>query len=677
MEILAVDTETTGTRFHHGDRAFLVTACNDDGDLLWWKFPVDPATRHVTYDKEILDDLKSVLASYNEIVFHNAIFDLTALSYMGIHFPNCVNDHTYVFDKEENELIQDLDCIIHDTLPASHVLMSSTSHRLKDLGLMCLDIPNTDEKLLKECVKSARRAARKITVNGGREYFLSDNTSCDYWLPDTLVNDPDILDVCHNTVTPNVLEKWSDVCRDYALCDVERTMQLHLLFQSGLRKEDLQLQYFKELQIIPVVLKMQERGVTLKHERLLSLLDQYEEHTKILEGSLVELTENPKFNIRSAVQLQGLLYEKLKLPIMRRTKLNDSPATDANTLNELLSAIKDTDGMHPDISRCAIQCLETVLDYRKADTARKYLINYQDRMLAESIPSFRGTEYPPAFILHPNFKPWGTNTTRFSSSDPNAQNVSKGKDLEEGGKDFTLREVFGPTDGRVWYSMDYKQLQLRIFAYVSKDPELIEAFNRGYDFHDFVARRIFDVEEPTENERRVAKNINFGIIFGAGSDRIESMTKMPGAYKMFRSQFPRVDTYMSRVMSYVRTHGCVYTLGGYRLEVPKELPYVGVNYIVQGTEGEIVKSAMIETSKYLNTYRHRHDGHLVMQVHDELIFDFADRCSRLGKNYLDYAACQIRRLMEKAGDDIGVQTPVSVSRITDNWANAKEVEIVG
>lgn len=239
--------------------------------------------------------------------------------------------------------------------------------------------------------------------------------------------------------------------------------------------------------------------------------------------------------------------------------------------------------------------------------------------------------------------------------------------------------VFGPAKGRVWYSYDYNQLQLRIFAHVSGEDGMVKAFAEGWDAHNFVASEIFKTEKPTKLQRRIAKNVNFGFIFGAQPAKVEVTAGVPGLWDTVVKLFPNAHKFMDATKKLVKKQGYVNTMGGYRLYLPlvrnryngrvEPKHYAGVCYIVQGTEGEIVKDAMVRVNGQLSGMP---DHNLIMQVHDELVFDMpAKEPACLRTNTLRILQSE----MNLAGNRYGVVTKVNCELITTSWADGKALKL--
>jgi DNA polymerase-1 len=508
-----------------------------------------------------------------------------------------------------------------------------------------------DEEELDKLVKKARPVAKKLgwavaalanphpTLIGMRK----NPHKADFWVPYQLVRlHPD-----NNFVTANKA-KLETVCQTYAVNDAVRTAGLYILFQNSLsakQKEQVEL----HLAYLPVIRAVQSRGLGILKDGLMKSEAQLVKLRHAITKKLQTIAEDAEFLPTSQKQLSKALYTKLNAPVHKTTKTG--PSTDKETLFAIKSSTEPGSAVNTFVS--------DVLHLRKVSTALGYLSSYKALEINGR--------------LYPSIHPHGTKTTRVSSSDPNLQNVSKQDDKELADTNeetgINLRGIFGPSKDYTWYAMDYDQLQLRIFAYAAGSSRLIEQFEAGYDFHTYVASKLFDTKEPTTIQRRAAKYVNFGIIFGAGESRIDHMTGIPGAYRAFSRQFPEVPKFIHRCIQQVERHGFVETMGGYRLHVPLELAYKGANMVVQGTEGEMVKEAMLRCERYLNHVNQKGVS-LLMQVHDELLFEFP--INRVGNNH---TLKVLSGLMEDAGTELGMKTPVGVKHHPRTWATGTELEI--
>lgn len=321
-------------------------------------------------------------------------------------------------------------------------------------------------------------------------------------------------------------------------------------------------------------------------------------------------------------------------------------------------------------------------------------------------------------VLHPNFNVTGTDTTRFSSNQPNQQNISKSFDPRFG--DFNLRKCYCPLPGREWYSGDYSNIELRIFAYACGDKSLIKAFEEGKSVHLIIAEALWpkefaeclkrEVKDPswafkTKYESTLyqwIKNGNFSLIYGAGEAKADRTYHQPGAYRKIRTMFPKIDSFMKRMGEQARDYGYVTTLGGYRLYIPynqygKLESHKAVNYFVQGSAGWAITLAMLRIWDYLNSFNDKLSRiggdasySMIMQVHDELDFDFpiptfgsaaypvtigeGKKAITLTTQNLQVIT-DIARLMEQSGDDLGMPTPVEFERHPDTWAVGEKLTL--
>jgi len=637
---ISIDTETTGLEFKAGAQAFAVSLCTDGGDAYFFgdKWDINPTTRKVTPFAPDVEKIKKLLKSFDKIVMHNSPFDVASLQTIGI-------DLTKDWHR------------IEDTQFAAHALDSQEDLHLKPLAKRYAGIPDDDEKELMDRVNKARTAARSINKDleiKGIEplYTLSDQTKADMWLPKL------------------IFPKDKSLER-YATIDAERTLILWLkVFAPQLVADGLWDQYRKNMRSAPIVYNIHEVGLSVREG---TIHKEYKRIEKIRDDALnaalgtLPASLRRELNINSRQQLATILYDHFDLPILYMTSGGSSgksmPCTDADTLKELLK-VATVKGSKPHTF------LTNLLYSTTAGTTLKYLTNYKEHII-----HIDGTAK-----LYPTINPTGTATTRVSGSNPNPQNVGKGKEYDTDDEnvkrvEFRLRTNFGPRRGRRWYALDYDQLQLRIFANATGEKKMIQAFVDGYDFHTWMGCEIFGVakDKLTKIQRRVAKNVNFGYIFGAGPKKIEATSGMRGLSKKLAKMFPIVTEYMADTIEYVRKNGYVYTMGGYRLSVPKEKAYSGVCYIVQGTEGEIVKDAMYRVSGIDNglLLPYGDDFYMTLQVHDELVFDASLNTLTTHKGILK----SIKQAMEDAGTAVGVATVANCEVNKVNWADSEKIAL--
>jgi DNA polymerase I-like protein with 3'-5' exonuclease and polymerase domains len=662
---VALDTETTGLTLHHGCKPFFISCCDEAEELTFWEWDVDPKTREPIIPKRDRKEVRQLVLDPNvQLVFHNAKFDVRALMKAGvISFPEAL---TLLSDCEE-------------TLIASHCLSFAESHKLKDLALMFLDIGDDDQQKLKKEITKARRIGKK---KGWRVAASEDPHwphlkrapkdvgwgAFDSWLPLAIAKADGYPEDHH----------WRTVLQTYGLQDAERTIGLWLLFREALTEEDLWGQYETRKKLLPITFRMEERGISINPTSLQKAVEGFIDEEEAAEVKCFRLANGKLDNLRSYPQLQGVLFGppfKLKPSRKFRTKTGYSVAHDA--LEEMKLEVKTTSK--------AWHFMNNLQAFRKTGKAVDYLESYQSIGLPimgtgggprcffreGSRPKTRRKDRrkttPAWLLLHPNFNVTGTKTTRFSSDNPNAQNISKQER-------FNLRQVFCPLPGRVWYAADFSNIELRIFAFESGDKKLIQAFESGLSVHLVIAEQLHpklyarlgpEAFKKTEQYRWV-KNGDFALIYGAGIARANATYRVANAYQRIRKQLPLIDAFMESKYSEGKQKGFITTLGGYRLQVPKDKPHAAVNYFVQGSAGWALILAMIRVDEYLQ--RLGPDYRMIMTVHDELVFDFPKRKDNLPR------VRRIRSLMERSGEDLGFPLPVDVDKIETNWANGKALK---
>ena len=330
-----------------------------------------------------------------------------------------------------------------------------------------------------------------------------------------------------------------------------------------------------------------------------------QEKIKKLEEEIY-LLAGEKFNIGSPKQLAEILFEKLEIEPVKKTKTGYS--TDVEVLEAL--ALRE------------ISIAEKLLEYR---SYAKLLSTY-----VEPLPKLVDENSR----IHTTFNQNGTSTGRLSSTNPNLQNIPS--KTEEGMK---IRKGFVSKEGYSFISFDYSQIELRVLAELSKDENLVHAYSKDKDLHDLTARRLFyktEEEEVTREERSIAKVINFSILYGKTPFGLSKELKIPMAeakiyINTYFEQYPKVRTFLNDVLESARLNGFVETLYGTRRYISginssnknlqAQAERMAVNTVVQGTAANILKVVMIELYK---TLKDKTDIKMLLQVHDELIFEVKD-----------------------------------------------------
>lgn len=673
MKAIAIDTETTGLDIWHGCKPFYVATANSNGETKAWEWAVNPKNRTPIIpqkDKEEIQHYLQLSPTYKPkapaLIFHNAKFDILALESIGIQFSQA--------DWKR----------VEDTLIASHLIASGTSHRLKDLAIQYLDLPDFDEKRIKQAANKARLLAKKLgwrIADKGDPHFPGIKQRpndgwgvMDMWVPKQIAQ--------HQRYKPDHENyHWRTLLAEYGNLDAIRTLLLWERFQATIHNRKQWGLYTCRKNLLPITYKMEQRGVSLNTQTLEEEIENYQQQASTSETICYKLAGGKIDNLNSPKQLQGILYSHFALPLIKTSKKTGQPSTDRETLNELSL-------LAPPRSKEAtfIKHLKNTRKFSKAvdylESYRKVAIiptpnNPQQRKRStnkQTNASQQQTTHHYA-IIHPRFNPTGTDTTRFSASDPNTQNVSKQED-------FNLRKVFSPLPGREWWAIDYSNIELRIFAYCSGDKRLIEAFEEGQSVHLIIAEELWPEEAKRLGEKfkeskyySRTKNGNFALIYGASEKKGDVTYGKPGAYQRIKRRFPKINSFMESKSKEAIDKGFVTTLGGYPLQVTESKPHVAVNYFVQGTAGWCMVKAMNRVDEYLQT---KPNHHLILTIHDELVFDFpATTHNPYTKkeeqtNNLHTIAI-ISQLMEASGKDIDIPTPTSIKQIKTNWAEGKEV----
>ena len=392
----------------------------------------------------------------------------------------------------------------------------------------------------------------------------------------------------------------------YAAADADCTLQLRQKFELPLAERDLNgLLADVELPLIPVLVEMQRHGVKLDagilHEMSRDLKEQLEQIEAGIYGDI-----GHSVNINSPKQLSDLLFGELGLPTTRRTKSGYS--TDANALESLK-------GMHP--------VVDGILDYRQVSKLKSTYVDALPGMVNERTGR-----------IHTSYHQTGSDTGRLSSSDPNLQNIPIRTELGR-----QVRRAFVADAGCQLLSADYSQIELRVLAHLSQDPSLLEAFRRGEDIHAATASMMFNVpiNEVDGEQRRIAKVLNFGVIYGLGPYGISQQTGFSREegrqfIDTYLSRYPGINGYLEGVKEQTRETMYAETLLGRRRYFPDigstnhnvraGAERMAINMPIQGTAADIMKKAMINVQARMQREQMR--SKMILQVHDELVFEVPD-----------------------------------------------------
>lgn len=808
--MISLDTETTGLDLHHGAMPFLVTTCNEQDEVAYWEFDVDPLTRKPIIPRseweEILDLLWASVkagrvAKTKAIVGQNLKFDVQAMNAV---YPDHFLADNWPWD------------VTVDTIFAGHLLASNQPHDLTSMALVYL---GTNIQPYEDKVEHAVKEARKIVERQfptwaiaiapdkkkgrlGRADMPSASDKVwkyDMWLPRALIkvaihtlnfilipDDPrqptvgrvdkctvridrrtkwgnpfvigkdgdratvirkyaewvwcgdgrhllqdlhelygQVLgchccpEMCHGHVLRTLCHPWNNVTADYANMDSAVTLPLYKVMRERveLRGYGKILDVRQELPRITTL--MEQSGITLNEERLTTLYDEYKIVTDECEKVCLEIA-GPTMTVMPAGgtsnALKEVVFTNLGLVSNKLTKKAKNISMDKDVIAHWL--------LTEDPASVGYKFVKHLSDYRKRKTAMGFMESYRKFwrpwVCVQLDDPTAGAGW---YVLHPSLNPTGTDTLRWSSNNPNEQNISK----KEG---FNLRFMFGPAPGREWWSCDAQNIELRIPAYEAGERAMIDLFERPDDppyfgsnhmlachilhpekFNDCIKRGLsFKKEYPTLYS--YTKNGNFAVQYGAQaiSGTADRAYHVVGAQAKIEKRLGRIRELNASLIAHAEQYGYVETIPdknvdphhGYpllctRTSWGKILATVPLSYHVQGTamwwmmRGQIRCQEQLdkwnneikETFK-LNWYksgkseldlqRSMHDHvmqygyRMALQVHDEIVFDFPKgKGPEPWKTNLPKIQ-RMRQLMEMGGDDIGIPTTTSCEYHEHNWS---------
>ncbi|MBL4783708.1 MAG: DNA polymerase I [Porticoccaceae bacterium] len=436
-----------------------------------------------------------------------------------------------------------------------------------------------------------------------------------------------------------------DIAAPYAAEDADITLRLHQQLFSKLEKIATLKKVYEtiEMPLVPVLARMEQTGVLVDEQMLLQQSGELSAKITVLETQAHDAAGQP-FNLSSPKQIQEILYDKLGLPVLKKTP-KGQPSTAENVLQDLA-----VDFPLPRL----------ILEYRSFSKLRS---TYTDK-LPKQINPVTGR-------VHTSYHQAVAATGRLSSSDPNLQNIPVRS--EEGRR---IRQAFIADAGYTVLAADYSQIELRIMAHLSQDVGLLQAFKDGLDVHKATASEVFGValDQVEDHQRRSAKAINFGLIYGMSAFGLAKQLDIDrgaaqGYINLYFQRYPGVKGYMDETRELAREQGYVETLFGRRLYLPdinakngqrrQYAERTAINAPMQGTAADIIKLAMLSVDTWLQT--DKPPVRMVMQVHDELVFEVETA-------YLEQASSIIQQKMSSAAT---LDVPLIVDVGTGiNWDEA-------
>jgi DNA polymerase-1 len=446
----------------------------------------------------------------------------------------------------------------------------------------------------------------------------------------------------------------------YAVADAIVTLKAKKLLEAKLEEPRVNMSdlfYKLEMPIVPVIAQMEQNGALLDLPEVERQSRELDSRMKILEAQIYEAAGGA-FNINSPKQLNDVLFERLKLSVSGLKKTSQGYSTDVNTLD----ALKDA---HP--------VVPIIVTYRELSKLKSTYL--------DALPALVN---PRTGRVHTSYNQTGASTGRFSSSNPNLQNIPIRTEL---GRE--VRKIFIAPKGSCLLAVDYSQIELRVMAHVSGDTTLIQAFLDGQDIHKATAAAVYGVplDEVDYDQRSFAKKVNFGLMYGMGAFRLARSSDMTLAaaeafVKLYFERLPNVQLYLEETKKQAIRDGYVETLFGRRRFFPR-LQHVSVNSQeaqaelraainapIQGAAADILKFAMLKLHKWLQSEPR---VKMTLQVHDELVFEVPE-------DDTERVAATIRDIMQNAIDDnplrpVTFAVPLQANAECGyNWLEMKAVE---
>ena len=427
---------------------------------------------------------------------------------------------------------------------------------------------------------------------------------------------------------------------EYACEDADLTFLLYQKLSRLLKKDKKLLKIYTEIEIklMLIIADMEYIGVSLNNKELSKQSQNLAKRIDKIEKNIYKISGR-EFNISSPKQIQEIFYDELKLPILKKTP-KGQPSTNEDVMSQLAE-----DHELPNL----------VLSYRNL---LKLKNTYTDK-LGDQVSDISNR-------LHTSYNQTITITGRLSSSSPNLQNIPIRTD--DGKK---IRSAFIPREGYKLFSADYSQIELRIMAHLAKDPAMIESFLTGEDIHSSTARKVFNIkDEPSSDQRRAAKAINFGLIYGISAYGLAKQLKIDnveakGIIDTYFAKYKRVKEFMEELKELASKQEYVETMHGRKVFLPNishsnfqvrsAAERTAINAPIQGTAADIIKIAMINIKEWL-IRENIHNVFMIMQVHDELVFEIEDS--------------DIHRYGDKISDLMGSAEKLSVPLLVNTFSGS-------
>lgn len=673
-ERFSIDTETTGldmwgpkmvTPTHLPAMMFMTTLCDEDGNRASMRWPVNPFTREVMYDKDLLGQLHALLGEEELAkIWFNHSFDAKHLRATGAKIKG--------------------PC--YDGLIRQHVIRSDERNfKLKHLCEKYLQIGAEDEQDLQQSTIKGRAAGKK------QGFRLAADVQADYWLADP------------------------KICRTYAELDAYRHMALFLAQEefftdnpnmNGVKEREEELKHALD--------EIETRGVRVDLKRIKEVVGFYEGFKDRVEATIVK-GAGKDFNPASPKQMTKLFFGELGFkPLKYSRKKKSKMYVDCQHCKknaELGCKICDFTGRNP---KCDGEFLESIaVDWDdndkpiiKNDFAYALLVRNACTNMLQAVNQYKFLcveESPGVYVIHPNYRQAKVRTGRLSCEKPNLQSIAS----EDSGKrrteiPYRPRECFIPRPGYVFYVPDYSQIEVWILALLANAKSLIRRLAAGGDAHQIVADIIWPNSydkaivkraklkakkdlTPEESKhlkiasrlRKIIKCINFGIIYGEGNDKLAidigcTIDEVVEYRRQYEKEFPEVAKFMKDSIRMAKEHGYVTDPWGRIYYIDRGLEYRATNYRVQGAAAQVLKSGMIALRRKIrksSTYK----GKLfpLMQIHDELMIEVHKSIDNMDtmKMVCDCMAIDSKFL------GCPIPFPIGMKIAEERWSDSREVKV--
>lgn len=701
--MIAIDTETTGVNFFHGAKPYLVTTCTINESPVFYEWNVHPHNRQPTVPPNDVQEIRTLIESHDILVFQNAKFDVHALNTIGLYTSSA---DSFPWHK------------VRDTLLASHLLESNQKKSLdvlseRYLGHKIVHLEDALEIACKQVRDVCRRRypAWRIAKEGLPEMPSAKKSAkekedktwkYDSWLPRNFAR----LEAKNNPSAFPPNHTYFHVTNRYANADSEVTIRLWPIMEDELRRRGLWNIYLQRLKLLPIAYALECRGATQNGDTLDELVSDLTEDRNDRELELLNLAQSYDYPLTIAKgaalnqSMRTFAFDILQLPKHQGPKSKTSaPSLDKNVialyLNELEPRSKGLAFIRSLVAkREADKCLGDAAQYKR----------YRQPITSSYADPEQCRNW---FVIRPNANPVATDTLRWSYRDPNLQNVGK-QDT------YNMRLPFGPAPYRLWIKIDYENLELRIPAYESGEPAMIELFEQPNkppyfgSYHLLNASIVYpDLFWPIANIKgefkklyaatwyQWIKNGGFALIYGCQEDTFDRTCRKHGGYALLCSKLPNLFRLNDYWIAYANKHGFVETLPNKRVDPKRGYPVmcsrsswgsisptIPLNYHVSPTAMQCTNDAMIRCSEQLddwNTEESRspelgNDYYMTLQVHDEIVFDFP--LDSISIPTIPDKVDTLKRLMELSGDDIGIPLPVSGDYCPVTWAKGEKWETV-